>query len=190
MTSIITEQCLWELTTIQTLDTSFTRFFKRISGQDENIYLDLFSTKFENVFHENNSKMLPFNLCLQNGHYVRRSINDTNINVPTKGLLFLYKLKAFQDRMFDIPRKTDLKEKARLEAKVKKDLSDIIALMDPDYGPLDLNSLQGLIVHYDLQFLSTAIENLPSQTEAIERYRGTSKKEVENWVEKILDAFR
>jgi len=92
--------------------------------------------------------------------------------------------------MFDIPRKTDLKEKARLEAKVKKDLSDIIALMNPDYGPLDLKSLQGLIVHYSLQFLSTTIADLPSQTEAIERYRGTSRKEVENWVEKILNAFR
>lgn len=188
--TIVTEQCQWELTTIQTSDETFTRFFKPIVGQGENIYLDLFSANFKNIFHENNSKILPFNLCLQSRHYVRRSINDTDVNVPTKELLFLYKLKAFRDRMFDISRKTDLKEKARLEAKVKKDLSDIIALMDPDYGPLDLKSLQGLIVHYGLQFLSTTIADLPAQTEAIERYRGTSRKEVENWVEKILNTFR
>lgn len=187
---IITDQCQWELTTIQIADETFTRFFKPIAGQDENIYLDLFSTNFKNVFHENSGKILTFDLCLQNGHYVRRSIYDTNVNVPTKELLFLYKLKSFRDRVFDIPKKIDPKEKARLEAKAKKDLSDIIALMDPNYGPLDLKSLRGLVVDNSLQFLAATIEDLPSQTEAIQRYRGTSKREVQNWVEKILGAFR
>lgn len=118
--AIITDQCQWKLTTIQTADETFTRFFKPIPGQDENVYLDLFSTNFENVFHENSNKVLPFDLCLRAGHYVRRSIYDINVNVPTKELLFLYKLKTYRDRVFDISKKTDSEEKARLEAKVKK----------------------------------------------------------------------
>ena len=186
---IVTEQCRWIPTTIQ-IET-FKRFSKPIPGEDDNIYLDLFSTNFTNVFHEDNGKMLPLYICLQNGYYVRKSINgDISVNAPKKELLFLYKLKAFRDRIFDIRNKATSEEKFRLEAKAIKDLSDTIALMDPNYGPLDLKSLQGMVVKHNLQFLATTIEELPLQTEAIERYRKTSKTEVQNWVKKILDAFR
>lgn len=100
-------------------------------------------------------------------------------------------LKSYRDRIFDLRnRATDEAERSRLRAKATKDLSDIIALIDPNYGLLDLVSLRSLVNRQNLQFLAATVEELPSQTEAIEQYRGTSSTEVQDWVQKILNEFK
>lgn len=189
---ILIQQCGWIPTTTDT--PIWKRFSKRIpeAGPHDHVLFDLLSTDLVNVFHENNRKRVPFHICLQENHYVRRSINDdVNINVPKKELLFLYKLKAYRDRVFDLHNKElNEPEKSRLRTKVTKDLSDTIALMDPNYGPLDLMSLKSLVDNQGLQFLATTVKELPSHIEAVEQYRGTPTTEVQSWVQKILGAFK
>lgn len=186
--SILTQQCGWIPTTTDL--SIWKRFSKRIpdAGPLDNVFFDLLSANLVNAFHEDNRKGVPFHICLEKNHYVRRSINDhININVPKKELLLLYKLKSYRDRIFDLHnRATNETERSRLRAKATKDLSDTIALIDPNYGPLDLISLKSLVDNQNLQFLAATVEELPSQTEAIERYRGTPTTEVQSWVQRIL----
>lgn len=188
---ILIQQCGWTPTTTDM--PIWKRFSKQIpdSGPNDIIIFDLLSTNLVNAFHEDNSKRVPFYVCLQRDYYIRKSIDDRlTISIPKKELLFLYKLKAYRDRVFDFHKKTtDTKEKLRLQAKMTKDLSDTIALMDPSYGPIDLKSLQTLVSNQDLQFLATTIAELPSHAEAIEQYRGTRTTEVQSWVQIILTAF-
>jgi hypothetical protein len=190
--SILTLQCGWILTTIDT--SVWKRFSKRIPDEDplDNVFFDLLSSNLVNAFHEDNTKRIPFDVCLEENHYVRRSIDSQlNINVPKKELLFLYKLKSYRDRIFDLHNKADNEmERSRLRAKVTKDLSDTIALIDPNYGTLDLMSLKTLVESYNLQFLRSTIEEIPSQAEAIEQYRGTSSAEIQSWILTILPTFQ
>jgi len=190
--SILTQQCGWIPTTTDT--PIWKRFSKPIpnAGPHDNVIFDLLSTNLVNAFHEDNRKRVPFYICLQENHYVRRSIDDyININVPKKELLLLYKIKSYRDRIFDLHnRATNETERFRLRAKATKDLSDTIALTDPNYGPLDLGSLKSVVDNQNLQFLAATVKELPSQTEAIEQYRGTSTTEVQSWVQMILNAFK
>jgi len=54
-------------------------------------------------FHEDPSKKLPYALC-GDPRFVRNAIFNEKlaVYVPRKSLLFLYKLKAFRDRAFDL----------------------------------------------------------------------------------------
>jgi len=190
--AILTQQCGWIPTTTDT--PVWKRFSKRIPDASplDNIFFDLLSSNLVNAFHENNSKRISFAICLREGHYVRRSINNhININVPKKELLLLYKLKSYRDRIFDLQNRANKEtERSRLRAKVTKDLSDTIALIDPNYGALDLMSLKGLIDIHNLKFLASTVEEIPSQTEAIEQYRGTFSTEVQSWIRTIMSIFQ
>lgn len=189
---LLTEQCGWIPSTTDM--PVWKRFSKRIpnAGPHDNAFFDLLSANLVNAFHEDNRKRVPFHICLQEDHYTRRTINDdTNIDVPKKELLLLYKLKSFRDRSFDLRNKEiEEPERSRLRTKVTKDLSDTIALMDPDYGPLDLMSLKSLVDNQGLQFLGTTVKALPFHIEAVEQYRGTPVVEVQSWVQEILSVFK
>lgn len=189
---ILIEQCKWIPTTTDM--PIWKRFSKQIpdAGLHDHIIFDLLSTDLVNAFHEDNSKKVPFHICLQKNQFVKKSINDlVNISVPRKELLLLYKLKAYRDRIFDLHnREITEREKFRLTAKATKDLSDTIALLDPDYGPLDLMTLRSLVSKQGLQFLAITVKELTSHSEAIEQYRGTSTLEVQGWVEKMMAAFQ
>jgi len=190
--SILTQQCGWVPTTTDT--PIWKRFSKRIpgGGPRDCALFDLLSANLINAFHEDNHRTIPFHTCLQENHYVRRSIDDqVSVNVPRKELLLLYKLKSYRDRIFDLHSKAENElERLRLRAKATKDLSDTIALMDPTYGPLDLMSLRGLVGNQDLQFLAATVGELPSHIEAMGQYRGASTTNVRSWVQRVLDAFR
>jgi len=188
---ILTQQCGWTQTTTDL--GIWKRFSKQIPDADpsDNIFFDLLSEDLTNPFHEDNNKRIPFSICLQSDHYIRRSIDEnTRISVPIKELLFLYKLKSHRDRIFDLTSK-EINEpyRSRLRAKATKDLSDSTALLDPNYGLLDLDMLKHLISNLDIQFLVETIRELPSQTEAVEQYRGTSPAEVRNGITQILEAM-
>ena len=70
-----------------------------------------------------------------------------------------------------------------------KDLSDCIALMDPNYGRIDIGLLKSLIDSYQLTFLKQTIIELPTETESISQYRASKSTEIEGWVDMIASAF-
>lgn len=186
ITTLAQEYCGW-IPEAELVDETFSRYSKPIDA--ERILLDMMSTNFENTFHEDRTKRLPFALCLQEGNFQRRFIDSIYMAVPVKELLLLYKLKAYRDRLYRLGTETELEERMRLQTKITKDLSDIISLMDPGYGALDVSALKGIIAEYGLHFLGDILENLPSQTEAIYQYRNVSTEDVVGWTAKLREAF-
>lgn len=87
-------------------------------------------------FHEDETKHLPYSLCGREDNRKEAVIaKDSICFVPTRGLLTLYKVKARRDRTFDIKTKGPTMNPSRFEwlrAKVVKDGSDIIALLDDE----------------------------------------------------------
>ena len=187
ITATAQENCGW-IPDTELADETFSRYAKTINHEDK-IFLDILSTNFANTFHENRVKQLPYALCVKNGGFLRKYIDTISVNVPIKELLLLYKLKAYRDRIFRFPKEKDPKEKERLKTKITKDVSDVISLIDPDYGALDIGELSKFIDMFDLNFLSETLENLPSQSEAIYQYRHSSAKDVTNWVMRVMEAF-
>ncbi|MHC3129029.1 MAG: hypothetical protein IBV52_03030 [Candidatus Bathyarchaeota archaeon] len=191
--SLLTTQCRWIKTTTDLV--FWKKFSKQIPDADvgQHIFFDLLSAGLVNAFHENNEKRIPFQICFKEEFYVRKSIDDEiNINVPKKELLVIYKLKAYRDRLFDLTYSSRAQvpsERDWLKAKMAKDLSDTIALMDPNYGPLDIVFLKEIVNSYQLQFLRQTVEQLPTKTEAIKQYRGSAKSEVQDWIKTILPVF-
>lgn len=187
ITAIAQENCGW-IPETELADETFSRYAKIINHEDK-IFLDILSTNFVNTFHENRAKQLPYALCVENGGFLRKYVDTIGANVPIKELLLLYKLKAYRDRTFRFPKEKDPKEKERLKTKITKDMSDVISLIDPNYGALDIKEISKFVDMFDLNFLSEILENLSSQSEAIYQYRHSSAKDVTNWAMKVMDAF-
>ena len=86
------------------------------------------------VFHEDETKRLPYSLCDLKEH--RKEVVITRgcvCYIPSRSLLTLFKVKARRDRSFDIMTKGATMNPSRLEwlrGKVTKDGSDVIALLD------------------------------------------------------------
>jgi len=87
-------------------------------------------------FHEDPNKMLPYALCNYPNLVKNVSFNEkTAVYVPKKSLLFLYKLKAFRDRAFDLKTRGAIMSVERrqwMRTKLEKDGADLIALLDPN----------------------------------------------------------
>ena len=87
-------------------------------------------------FHEDSNKKLPYALCNYTNVMKNVSFNEkTAVYVPKKSLLFLYKLKAFRDRAFDLKTRGAIMSVERrqwMRTKLEKDGADLIALLDPN----------------------------------------------------------
>ena len=186
--NIAEEKCGW-VPDIELRDETFSRYAK-IIDHNQKIILDIISSNFENRFHEDRTKLLPYDICFEDKWHCQRLINNISLNVPIKELLFLYKLKAYRDRTFRYGKEEDIEEKMKLQSKITKDLSDIISLMDPNYGPLDIGILNKLVNTYSLHFLHETLAKIHFQHEAIKQYRGTSSADVEKWAARVINAFK
>lgn len=78
-----------------------------------------------------------------------------------------------------------------LEAKLSKDRSDLIALLDPEpqrrvvVEEIDCESVKQIIRERGLDFIYQSISALPSRTEAIRRYstyRDVGSRDIERWI--------
>jgi hypothetical protein len=187
VTTLAQEKCGW-IPDTELRDETFSRYAKRIN-HGEKIILDIISSNFENRFHEDRTKLIPYNLCLKNGWHHQKFIDNIFLYVPIKELLFLYKLKAHRDRIYRYRKEKDEKEKMKLQAKLIKDLSDAISLIDPNFGILDIEILKKLVDTYNLHFLSETLTTIHFQNEAIRQYRNSSPNDIKNWTAKIRKAF-
>lgn len=147
------------------------------------------------VFHENELKELPYNLCSRKGYTSHINLgNGLQANIPKKSLLFLYKLKAFRDRSHDLRIKgatLPVTRREWLSVKRDKDGSDMIALLDPkptSYSineEFDIKLFKKTVKEFDLYFTLDTLNQLPYLNNSLENYPNATSDDVFNWVEKI-----
>lgn len=152
-------------------------------------------------YHEDKNKVLPYSLCANEKLRVEVTVEkDSFCYIPTKTLLLLYKIKAWRDRAFDIRTKgaTMLAEKlAWMQAKVAKDQSDIIAILDPNPsrkvadGTIDASQLQKICKDYAIgSLVRQSLEELRYSSEALKFYRPNLRLEtLEAWVKPLLKSI-
>ncbi len=148
--------------------------------------------------HEDRSKILPYSLCANDKLRMGVTIEkDCFCYIPRKTLLLLYKIKAWRDRAFDVRTKgaAMLAERlAWMQAKIAKDQSDIIALLDPSPsrkvadGTIDANQLQKICKDYSIDSLiRQSLEELRYSSEALQFYNPNMRLEtLEVWVNPLL----
>jgi hypothetical protein len=147
------------------------------------------------VFHENEQKELPYSLCSRQSYTTHVDLGKgLEANIPNKSLLFLYKLKAFRDRTHDLRTKEATLSATRrewLRAKIDKDGSDMIALLDPKPSSYTIEQtfnktlFKKIIDEFDLNFALDTLDILPHQLASLHNYPNASSENVAEWVEKI-----
>jgi hypothetical protein len=107
----------------------------RTNGDEYFIDIDACSIYDSNIYHRNNKLHLPYSLTSKNSILMKDSHGGKEIDyrIPTIELLFLFKLKAYSDRDFDLQSSTSSEDILYLTSKRNKDGSDIIALIDPKH---------------------------------------------------------
>jgi len=163
-------------------------------------HLDIDVCTFEadtGSFHEDSSKRLPYVLC-GNPKFVKpMTFNEKlAVYVPKKSLLFLYKLKAFRDRAFDLKTRGAIMSIERREwtqTKLEKDGADLIALLNPDperyviEEELSFRLLKQLLEEQNLHFALESILGLPTMKKSVERHAGIERKTIETWVKAFFN---
>jgi len=152
------------------------------------IEIDACDFEFRNSFKEDPSKEVPYTLCLDEKFVINRLIDGEYFWVPIKELLFLYKIKSTRDRQYVLTHEDLTSEQlGYLVGKVSKDLSDLVALLDPREEAMDGYILGNLIREYNLSFVTGTISNLPSQPGAAGYSKGQADiTDIRRWTEKIL----
>ena len=107
----------------------------RINGDEYFIDIDACSIYDSNIYHRNNKLHLPYSLVSKSSVLVKDSHGEkrTDYRVPTIELLFLFKLKAYSDRDFDLQSATSSEDISYLTSKRNKDGSDVLALLDSEH---------------------------------------------------------
>lgn len=152
-----------------------------------------------NIFHEDRSKRLPYDLCDKEDLRVQLCLSETDENnliyIPNKSLLLLYKLKAFRDRRYDVENKQAIIAADKftwLKGKVVKDGSDIIALLDPDPSrhaikqKIDPMIIKKIINEYDLNFMLDTLENIQNEKESLNLYPNSNEQKISKWAKDLI----
>lgn len=173
-----------------------------LRGSETIGFVDIDACSFEadtGSFHEDAAKSLPYRLCANPGLVHEITLDgDALCFIPRKSLLFLYKLKAERDRSFDLRTRgavMGVERRNWLEAKLSKDQSDLIALLDPEpRNRVVIDEVEGevvrrIIVDHGIGFVYDSVSSLPRRAEAIARYSTYSKissRDVEEWIEPLM----
>jgi hypothetical protein len=178
--------------------------FKRISdNQGNEIPMEIDCCTFENEqakkFSEDPNKELPYSLCEKEDY--RNGLNlggekNCFCFLPRKELLFLFKMKASRDRAHNLQlgRATmNPTRRAWLEGKVRKDRTDMIALLDPSpSNPLLVQSIDPKLFHkistlQDLDsMVQDSLEKLNEDDEAVTTYgKGLTREMLKTWIAQL-----
>jgi hypothetical protein len=133
------------------------------------IELDHVPTTAKNQFH-GRKETLPFGMARE--HSIVVDFEEGFLPIPERGPLFLLKLKALHDRLFDI--KTGKGNIEWLKLKVIKDRADILALVHMERGAegIDLGLVGKELER--LAFLMTPLETVSSDAAACRLYGVTT----------------
>jgi len=165
-------------------------------------YVEIDACSFEadmGKFHEDPDKLLPYRLCADPKLVSSITLNgDAVCFIPKRSLLFLYKLKAERDRSCDLRARgavMSVEKRNWLEAKLSKDRSDLIALLDPQPkkwvvpGEFDHEVVKRIVEDRGLGFVYGSVSALPTRVEAIKRYsayRKVSPHEIGEWIKPLM----
>lgn len=148
-------------------------------------------------FHEDSSKKLPYALCVDPKFVRNATFNEKlAVYVPRKSLLFLYKLKAFRDRAFDLKTRGAIMSAERrewMQTKFEKDGADLIALLNPKperyviKEEFDFNLLKQLVEKQNFHFALESIQELPTLKKSVERHVGIEQRTVGKWVRTLFE---
>lgn len=146
-------------------------------------------------FHEEAAKKLPYALCSDPELVRNVTLSEKRpravVYVPRKSLLFLYKLKAFRDRAFDLRTKGAIMNVERREwmrTKLEKDGADLIALLNPEperyviKDDVNFGLLKELLEKQNLHFALESVERLPTLRRSINRHPSIDQETIQNWV--------
>ncbi|MBD3170974.1 hypothetical protein GF326_00740 [Candidatus Bathyarchaeota archaeon] len=179
--------------------------FRKPIYRDELVvgYMEIDACTYENdpkVFHEDPAKVLPYSLCGRPGFLTEVSLGQNlEARIPVKSLLFLYKLKALRDRQYDLEvgrAVLGTERVAWLEAKIVKDGSDLISLLDPKpvnavvEQILDPQIVKELIDEFDLGFCHKSIDSLPDLVNSCAQYRNIDPSRVRSWTSLLLEQIQ
>lgn len=141
-------------------------------------------------FHENHEKMLPYDLC--DLYHNRLKLPEASeIIIPTKTLLLLFKIKALRDRKYDYDNNPLLSPQRRnwLSDKIIKDASDIISLLDPNPASfiltdsIDIEIFRNIMSDFDIRFILITFRDILNMDASLTLYRSIDKNVVERWIQ-------
>ena len=163
-------------------------------------YMEIDACTFEDPkpssFHEDPNKQLPYSLTAERKYQREVELEEDAIcYIPSKPLLFLYKIKAARDRTYDLKTKGTIiapVEAERLRGKVTKDRADIIALLDPNPSKysikerFDTDAFYDLVERFKLEFTLTTLTELPNHRDSIQLYNpNLDAKQIQKWTKTI-----
>jgi len=165
-------------------------------------YIEIDACSFEantGRFHEDMDKLLPYRLCADSKLVSCITLDEDAVCfIPKKSLLFLYKLKAERDRSHDLRTRgaiMSVEKRSWLEAKLSKDQSDLIALLDPQprkwivAGETDYELIKRIVEDRGLSFVYKSVSALPTRAEAVRRYsayREIDSRKIEEWIKPLM----
>lgn len=163
-------------------------------------YMEIDACTFEDPkpssFHEDPNKQLPYSLTAKTQYQREVKLEkDAICYIPSKPLLFLYKIKAARDRAYDLKTKGTTMDPAKMEklrGKVTKDRADILALLDPNPTKniieerFDIDAFYSTVKRYKLEFTLTTITELPRNHDSIQLYNpNLNIKQIQEWIKTI-----
>jgi hypothetical protein len=150
---------------------------------DGEIVID-FGSRDDVCRFEGRNEECPFSLLT--GQTDLRELGEgISVAVPTRTLLLLFKLKAVWDRSYRIKSHRSDDEEWE-QGKVRKDRADILALLDPDTGgmEIDIRYLGEKLGEYP--FLKDIIREIPRDTDAVALYRRMTQQQVQDIIDRLL----
>lgn len=147
------------------------------------IIIDFLSDESDIQF-KGRKEMLGFSILRDRS--VMRSIDgDLGMRVPERTLLLIYKLKALWDRTWIIEN-MDVPNSEYLRGKIAKDRSDILALIDQEYGDMeiDLNFLGEQLGRLD--FLMEELRKIPDSKDTLEKYGRMDADRAKDTIDRMI----
>ena len=129
-------------------------------------------------------------LEILNGNTVIKKIGeDISAAVPTRSLLFLFKLKAAWDREYRV--KTRTSEDISWESgKLIKDYADLLALIDPEYGGEDIDIAFLGEQFKRFEFLRECLRGVPDNDDARTKYGKMDRETAQKTWNKLLELLK
>lgn len=161
----------------------FRNSIVKVIPPDGEIIIDFIPKNERNCF-EGRDETCPMSL-LKGRTIVKEVSPGFAVTVPERSLLLLLKLKAAWDRAYRIQEHTSHNEDWE-EGKLRKDRADILSLIDPANGGMELDVMfLGEMMHR-YPFLRKILAVIPDDRDALQMYGRMDRDVVQGAIENVL----